>query len=102
MVTDMEKKTLEADFNMLVAKGNASADIQKDKLFKENINATWELDVEFYPLEAYKQRQEEENRKLQLLKEEEEKKNRFLKGKGNIILGSIIIILFIVIIILLL
>lgn len=102
MVTDMEKKTLEADFNMLVAKGNASADIQKDKLFKENINATWELDVEFYPLEAYKQRQEEENRKLQLIKEEEDKKNRFLKGKGNIILGSIIIILFIVIIILLL
>ena len=102
MVTDMEKKTLEADFNMLVAKGNTSANIQKDKLFKENINATWELDVEFYPLEAYKQRQEEENRKLQLIKEEEDKKNRFLKGKGNIILGSIIIILFIVIIILLL
>lgn len=102
MVTDMEKKTLEADFNILVAKGNASAKIQKNKLFKENINATWELDVEFYPLEAYKQRQEEENLKLQLIKEEEDKKNRFLKGKGNIILGSIIIILFIVIIILLL
>ena len=100
MVTDMEKKTLEADFNMLVAKGNASADIQKDKLFKENINATWELDVEFYPLEAYKQKQEEK-RKLQLLKEEEDNKNIFLKGKGNIILGCIISILIIVIIILL-
>lgn len=100
MVSDMEKKALEADFNMLVAKGSASANIQKEKLFKESINAAWELDVEFYPLEAYRQKQEEENRKLQLLKKEEDKKNTFSYAKGNILLGFIIILLLIIIAIL--
>ena len=100
MVSDMEKKALEADFNMLVAKGNASANIQKEKLFKESISAAWELDVEFYPLEVYKQRQVEMNRKLQLQKEEEEKKKSFLNRKANILLGCIILLLLIIIILL--
>ena len=100
MVSDMEKKALEADFNMLVAKGNANANVQKEKLFKESINAAWELNVEFYPLEAYRQKQEEENRKLQLLKEREEKKKSFLNRKANILLGCIILLLLIIIILL--
>lgn len=100
MVTDMEKKTLEADFNMLIAKGNASADIHKEKLFKESVNASWELDVEFYPLEVYKQRQEKKKRELLQLKEEEEKKKSSFNGKGNILLGCIILLLLIIIILL--
>ena len=100
MVTDMEKKNLEADFNMLIAKGNASADIHKEKLFKESFSASWELDVEFYPLEVYKQMQEKKKRELLHLKDEEEKKKSFLNGKGNILLGCIIFLLLIIIVLL--
>ena len=101
MVSDNEKKALEADFNMLVAKGNSSANIQKEKLIKESINVSWELNVEFYPLEAYQKRIEENNSKNQQLIEVEGKKNNISIGKSNILLGLIIIILLLIIAVLL-
>lgn len=101
MVSDNEKKALEADFNMLVAKGKANANIQKEKLIKESINVSWELNVEFYPIEAIEKRIEENNSKKQILIESEGKKNDTSIGKGNILLGLIIVILLVVIAILL-
>lgn len=94
LVSDGEKKKLAADFNMLIAKGGVSSDIQKDKLFKESINATWELIVDFYPLDAYEQKKQE-------VVLQEYKKRDFLHRRGNIILGCIITLLVIAIILLL-
>ena len=54
LVNDNEKRQLEADFKTLMAKGNGKVDMDKSRLFKENSDYTFELNVDFYPLSAYK------------------------------------------------
>lgn len=54
LVNDNEKRQLEADFKTLMAKGYGKVDMDKSRLFKENSDYTFELNVDFYPLSAYK------------------------------------------------
>lgn len=54
LVNENEKKQLEADFKTLMAKGNGKVDMEKVRLFKENSDYIFELNVDFYPLSAYK------------------------------------------------
>ena len=54
LVNENEKKQLEADFKTLMAKGNGKVDMEKGRLFKENSDYIFELNVDFYPLSAYK------------------------------------------------
>lgn len=53
LVNENEKKQLEADFKTLLAKGNGKVEMEKNRLFKENSDYTFELNVDFYPLSAY-------------------------------------------------
>lgn len=54
LVNENEKRQLEADFKTLMAKGNGKVDMDKSRLFKENSDYAFELNVDFYPLSAYK------------------------------------------------
>ena len=54
LVNENEKRQLEADFKTLMAKGNGKVDMDKSRLFKENSDYTFELNVDFYPLSVYK------------------------------------------------
>lgn len=54
LVNENEKKQLEADFKTLMAKGNGKVDMERGRLFKENSDYIFELNVDFYPLSAYK------------------------------------------------
>lgn len=56
LVNENEKKQLEADFKTLIAKGDSKIKMDKAKLFKENTDYTFELNVDFYPLSAYEKK----------------------------------------------
>ena len=91
LVNDNEKKQLEVDFKTLVAKGNSKIDIDKNKLFKENTDYTFELNVDFYPLSAY-----EKNNAISISSKSINKKRYLLYITGAIIilLSIILLILF--------
>lgn len=92
LVNENEKKQLEADFKTLVAKGNSKIEMDKTKLFKENTDYTFELNVVFYPLSAY-----EKKKDLSLtVPISNDKKSYLLYFFGGIIivLGIILFILF--------
>lgn len=54
LINENEKKQLEADYKNLMVKCNVKMDTNKSRLFKESSNYTFELNVDFYPLSAYK------------------------------------------------
>lgn len=93
LVNENEKKQLEVDFKALVAKGNSKIEIDKSKLFKENTDYIFELNVDFYPLSAY------ENKKKDL-SEASPISNRnnsyllYIIGSIVVLLGIILFILF--------
>lgn len=52
-ISNEEKKSIEAEFNVLIASIKGNVNTESNHLFKNNIDICWEYSVEFYPMKVY-------------------------------------------------
>ena len=57
MTTESERKKIEADLNILLAKVEGGTEGSKSKTLKREKERTWKVNVEFYPLSDYEKKE---------------------------------------------
>lgn len=98
ITTESERKKIEADLNILLAKANGGTEGSKSQTLKREKERTWKVNVDFYPLSDY-QKKEEENMPQPLLQQQPvpttfpQKKNWILWAMGGIILILVVTLL---------
>lgn len=102
MTTESERKKIEADLNILLAKANGGTEGSKSQTLKREKERTWKVNVDFYPLSDY-QKQEEETAPQPLL-QQQRVPTSFPKKNNWIIwfMGGIILILIVTLLVVLL
>ena len=57
MTTESERKKVEADLNILLAKVEGGTEGSKSQTLKREKERTWKVNVEFYPLSDYEKKE---------------------------------------------
>lgn len=96
-----EKKKIEADLNILLAKANGTHEQEEKFSLKTNENHTWSVDVEFYPLNEYVSKGEIKPQPLNTPLLQGSQTNNSIPNKRNnlLIIGLLTVIVLLIILI---
>lgn len=95
MITESERKRIEADLKVLLVSAEGGTDSSKSYMLKKERERTWKVNVEFYPLSDYEKKEPQVPLQLSSVpsNHSEKKQNRVVWIMGGIILALIITLL---------